>query len=373
MKTPDIEQIFATDKEIFDLIMSATKRLSKGVLLELLADRRIFCSANSSREDIANLLSSLPHDFHDLAGLISKGEYNRRADRTTSIELATELPSAQIREAITGYQHEMRATERVSMPFSTSGRVRMNVEYDEIDYSRTRLIQRQRKEADIDFTIKDGKTVIRLPATAKARRIAADLKKRIEASRKDTIFQREISVGHMVKAKDRTDFFMKLASGISGFKFDMAYDAKVARFADDAEVDHDSDDRRETKQEALSVINSISIRGVNIIVTPEYQKLIEQGFFLTSLTWRSSQIAAPRDQIQFEAAFEDGIEGTNFRYMVRHRERRGDGELMATFRPLPDNRKPALFQLIEQAAHAAIDAIHPLPSPPIEKDRGEVA
>ena len=56
----------ATDKEIYDVLMSAKQRINPAVILELAKDRGIFYSSTDTRETLVHSLSLLPHDYHDL-------------------------------------------------------------------------------------------------------------------------------------------------------------------------------------------------------------------------------------------------------------------------------------------------------------------
>ena len=358
MKDVSLGQIFATDKEIYDLIMASPKRLTAGMLLDLASDRRIFCSSQDSREELASFLSGLHHDYHDIAGLMQKGEHGRRAERTTFVEIDSELTPAEIKSAVVAYQQIVNRTEVISVPTSTVARTRVNLEYDEIDYSRTRLIQKQRRQAEIDFAVKDGKTRIRMPATEKARSVVKVLKEKIASGRATSLEADEISVSDLINARDRNAFFMNLIKEITGYRLEMVTDAKVARNVIEKEDDQDDEvAAEEAQRELISVVNSVSMRGVNIILTQEYQKFLEQGFLLTAITWRAIQIEDPGDLVQFEVAFEDGIGGSRFRYAVRYSPMLASGKHAKSFQSVPEARKPSLFSLIEDSARKVLTAV----------------
>lgn len=352
-----LNQLFATDREIYDLIMSSPKRMSEGVILELISDRRIFASFSESRKDLAGFIASLQHDYYDVAGLIQKGEHGRRGERTTSIEIDTELTGAEVKDAVASYQKEVGTVENIVMAPNAGARMRVNVEYEEIDYSRTRLIQRQRRQADIEFTVADGKTLIRFPATEKAREVVESLKDAVESSRKSTFAKEEISLGSLNSPALRNDFFMSLIRSFNGYRLRYVSDAKVARWEDkdtDSEAQAGEEEKNESTRDIVSVVNSVTMRGVNIVLTPEYRRLLEQGFFLTAITWRAEQESSPRDLVQFEVIFDDGVAGTGFRYSVRHAPLRSSGRHATTFQAVQDTRRPALFQLIEDGARSVL-------------------
>lgn len=71
-------QYCATDKEIYDALMSAKQKISEKVLLELAKDRGIFFSPKETREDLCSAISLLPHDYHDLNTLLEQREHQGR-------------------------------------------------------------------------------------------------------------------------------------------------------------------------------------------------------------------------------------------------------------------------------------------------------
>ncbi|MBA9067808.1 hypothetical protein FHR71_001543 [Methylobacterium sp. RAS18] len=367
-------QLYATDGDVYDVIMASSRRMSSNVLLEMISERRIFCSPHAQREELADYTSGLIHDHYDIARLIQKGEYNRNAERTTFVDLDVELSSDDIKSAVIEYQRQVGLSEKITTPISTINKTRVNLEYDEIDHSRTKLFQKQQRQADFSFDVSDGRTRVRRPATDKARVVFLKLKSIIDTARASASNIEEISVSEFITSGDRTEFFMRMMKSVLGYQGQLVTDARVARWTDDqgqAFSDHDTNDENDVETQAarqriISIVNSVSMRGVNITATDEYQKLLEKGFFLTSLTWMSEQQAEPRDKVQFEVAFENGVEGTGFRYAVRYSPRRSAGDYSKSFQSVPETRKPVLCKLIEETARAVLtsmrEAARPMPS-----------
>src|ERR1700731_938571 len=77
----------ATDKEIYDLLMSSKRKISDIVMLTLARDRGILYSPKESRDELASKLSLLTHGFHDLSVLIEQRELSTRGEKTTSMTL----------------------------------------------------------------------------------------------------------------------------------------------------------------------------------------------------------------------------------------------------------------------------------------------
>jgi hypothetical protein len=350
-------QYFATDKEIYDLLMSGKQKLTETVLHELARDRGIFYSPKTSREGLVDHLALLTHDFHDVFGIIERRDHAKRGEKTTSVTLSTDLSIDEIKEVVQNYQAEVQKTEKVTSHQKGADGVVMNVEYDEYDYSRTRLIQRQRKDASIEFVSKNGVTTIRMPATEKAKAVVSNLRDKIESKKKAVIPAQEIELVGLTKAEDRTSFFTFLIANIPGYSLQTVTNLKVASGVSDQDeeaVDLDEDEDESAKQEMLAVVHSVAINGKNLVASEQYQQLRKGGFFITAITWRSKQLKEPHDMIQFDASFEDGPAGTGFKYGVRYASRLQNGDYGKNFKPVEDHAKPLLFELIEITARKVL-------------------
>lgn len=149
----------------------------------------------------------------------------------------------------------------------------MNVEYDDMDYSRTRLIQRQRQDATIEFFRQGGKTIVRLPASEKSKRIVEDLTGRIESRRRTPIVREAIELDADFTADERTTFFMRLISELPGHRLYGVTNLKIApSLRPDDELDEDDldeDVRAEASEKLLVIVRSMALSGENLIASKE--------------------------------------------------------------------------------------------------------
>lgn len=349
-------RLFATDKDLYDLLIAPRQRMTERVMLELARDRRVFCSARASRHELADYISSLPHDFQDVAGLIEKGESGTRNERTTFITVDVEgVKDSDIRAAVNGYKASVGESERVTMPPSGEGIVFTNVEYAEFDYSRTHLLQRQNKSASLEFRIEEGKVKIRLPSTERAQEIVAAVVRELERNKLSTFKRNEISISHL-RPELRSRFFLYLMGKMAGYRADTAIRLKVASSIEDVEEREDAVD--DAADEMLHLVENVALSGENLLATPQYRQLADSGFFITSITWRATQQVAPHDKVQFEVSFEDGKAGTGFRYLVRIASRSSRDTYPQNFRLPSEARKKELFETVEEAAYAALASLH---------------
>lgn len=370
-----MNQLYATDKDIFDLLASAKQKLTEGVLRELARERGIFYSPQATRDDLVDALSLLPYTLNELLDVMDRRETSRRSEKTTTLTLDADIPIDELKAVVREYQDEVGATEKVDSHQKGTNALVMNVAYDDIDYSRTRLIQRQRQDATIEFTQRDGKTVVRLPASDKSKRVVENLTNRIESRRKAPVARESIELDADFTAEERTTFFTRLMSELAGHKLNGVTNLRIcpskpANGADDA-ADLDEDERAEAEREMLVVVRSMALSGENLIASAEYQGLKSRGFFITSITWKAAQTSIPYDIPHLHAEFDDAENGKGFKYSVKGAFRFQEGFYTKTVRPVDDTERENLWLLIEGTARRILSDMRgkrsPAPSSGTEK------
>ena len=351
----------ATDKEIYDVLMSAKQRIHSGVLLELAKDRKIFYSPADTREDLIHQLSLLPHGYHELNIILEHREHAGRAEKVTSVTLNAELTVEELKEIAREYVDESPEDERVTTFNKGADQVFVNIKYSDIDYGKTRLVQRTPKEARIEFHIGEGKTIVRMPANTKAKEIFGKLRIKLEAKRKADVPLERIEISDFNSSEARTEFFTSLISKLDGFKLDNVTSVKVepiGKLALDDELDLDDDQsKEEAKQEALALVKNVALKGDSLLASEEYQSLLKKGFFITSIIWRSKLLVDPFPIVEFEAAFEEPELGKGFKYHVRGSLNLADGEYTKTLRPLDVVDKEKYLSILEKTASGTVRAI----------------
>ncbi|WP_139379417.1 hypothetical protein [Zoogloea sp. LCSB751] len=348
-------QFYATDNDIFDLLTCTKRKLTEGVLREIAGERGIFFSPHDGRDEIALAISQLPFTLNELIEIMHRRETPRRNEKTTHITLNDVISVDELKAAISAYKDDFGSHEKISSYQKSPTSLVLNVQYDDMDYSRTRLIQRQRHDASIEFIQKDGKTVVRLPASEKSKRIIEDLTRRIEGQRRTSIDRHLIELPQDFTADERTMFFTRLIAELPGHKLIGVTNLKIAPSArpegDTEDTDIDEDEREEASHEMLVIVRSMALSGENLIASKEYQSLRTRGFYITSIDWKSQQINAPYDVAHLHASFEDGENGKGFKYAAKGVYRCQTGVYTKTLRPLDDTEREKLYVLVETAAH----------------------
>lgn len=355
--TDKLPFLAATDKDIFDLLMSSRGRITDSILHEIAVGRGIFYSKRIKREKLASDISLLPHDFVSIKKLIERREHSRQEKRSY-VTIPISLTREEIDQVIKNYRAEVGGSEDVTTQQRRAHDVYVNVAYDEIDYSRTRLIQRQRRDAGIEFVIGDKKTTVRMPATEKARDIVDKLIGHASKIKLQDLHRDELSLNGL-SADQRNLFFMQIMKTMEGYQLQTVVSIKCASKEEEIEDDFDNDieDERPADSEIVSKINSVALSGRNLLQSEEYQTLRRNHFFITAVTWRALQKEKPQDLLQFEVSFEEPREGRGFRFGMRIARRLADGAVTGSFKPLEKNRQPALWSLMERASTDALKSI----------------
>ena len=356
--TDFLDHLSANDNDIYDLLISGKQRLTASVLRELARDRGIFYSPEDSREELADRLSLLPHDFHDIAGIVQKREPAHRREKSTFVRLGTQLSVEEMKEAAAAYAEKVATNEQVTHRSKGGTGYSVDVTYDEFNHTRTRLLQRERHEASIEFFVENGQTVARLPATDKAKRVFAAIKEAVEQKRKEKISEDKIELTGLTTPALRSKFFTRLISSLPGYKLKNVMNLKVSSLEcrDDEDVldlEEDLEDDA-SKEMFAAVVHSMALSGQNLVQSQEYKDLTSRGFFITSITWRSEYEREPNDIVQFDAGFEDRKTGTGFKYQVQGAFRAHKGTHRKTIVHVSDLERTKLFSILEDTARKVL-------------------
>ena len=344
----------ATDKELFDVLMSSKQHFGERILLSLARRRGILYSRSDDRADLADKLSVMTYGFHEIRAIQDEFERAGRGEKTTSFRINMELTVAEIKEIADEYRDAADDEEKVVTRSVGQAGVAVDLKYTETDFSKTRLRQRQEREAHIEFKVEQGHTVVTLPATEKARQAVAALKDRLYAKKQADIGVEEVDLSSVTDPKLRTAFFTRLITRLAGFSLQNVTRVK-ADLAEKPEDDIGAEENgeegvEEASEEMLGVVRAVALNGESLLASPLYQGLQKRGFFLTSITWRSKRDVLPFQIVEFDAAFDDPARGREFKYAVRGWATQKGGDYIKNFKVVPPEEKKVLLGLIENTA-----------------------
>ena len=256
---------FATNKEIHDLIFQGPLMYPKDVLLELTRARGLFLSPVASREELAAEVALLPFDYASLSSLLGHAPRRQRTEKLTTEIFSQSLKSEDIQKACDGYASANAGDEKVTVRPTQDGRVIVTVTYTELDPSKTELLQRRQREAEIHFLPSADGTEIRMPFNEKAKEILRDITQRINAEASQPVTRRSIEVSHFTTAKTRTDFFLHLITGIPDFRYSDVTRLKVEVMIAGGMMKPSASEAKKAKEAIASTIENIAIKGQSLL------------------------------------------------------------------------------------------------------------
>ena len=350
--------LYATDRDIYEALMSKQKKFSKDLLIELISDRGILVSQDLSREQLIDYLSYLPHDYNDFNYLADLLIVNSRQERLSSTTVNDSISNATVSEVVREIADKRsKLGETFEVTSESENRTVVKIDYTEMDLSKTRLRQKQEKTAYIEvIRDEDGSTKIRKPANDRIDKIVKELVKQVEIKQDTKIERIEITLNGIVDSSKRTKFFTEMIKQIEDVRLSDVTIVKVDRLESpefsDEELDEDDE---EVAQRMLGQVKTIAMNGEGLLHSEEYQHLLAQGFYIYSIVWQADEVRAEGCRIEFEAFFNDSSNCTDFRYSVKGIYRRKDEDSFnVSKRPPDESDKQKYLSAIEKAAQKSM-------------------
>ncbi len=313
--------LYATDRDIYEALVSKQKKFNIELLIELIRDRGILVSNELTREQLIDYLSFLPHDYNDFNYLADLLIVNSRQEKLSSTSINNNISRDEITEVIKSISDERsQLGENYEITAESEVKTVIKIDYTEMDLSKTRLRQKQEKTAYIEIIKEeDGNTKIRKPANDKMTGIVNEIVKRVEIIKDEKIENINISLKGIEDSKKRTKFFTDMIRQIPDVRLSDVTIVKVDRVEtpDTIEDDTDDEDSEEIAQRFLGQVKTIAMNGEGLLYSEEYQHLLSQGFYIYSIVWQAEEEKDEGDRIEFEASFGNSSDCTDFRYAVK--------------------------------------------------------
>jgi hypothetical protein len=335
--------------------MSSKQQFNAGSLRDLARGRGILLSSADDRAVLADRLSAMVFGCEDIQAIQSAFDTAGRGEKTTSFRLNSALTPDDLKQIGEEYRESVGEDEKVVTRSVGTNGYAVDLEYTEIDFSKTRLRQRQTREAHIEFRIEGDHTVVTMPATEKARQAAEALRERLFARKQVDIGLEEVDLSGITDPEPRTAFFTKLIGSLPDFTLSdvMRVNADRADKPHATVLDEDSEEEEadeEASEQMLGIVKAMAFQGQSLLTSPQYQAMHDQGFFITSITWSAKRNVSPYQIVEFEAGFEEPAAGRGFRYNVRGWNTQRSGEYTKNVKPVPPEDKKKFLNMVERAA-----------------------
>lgn len=352
MKTYLESSIYFTEKDIYDALMSSKRTMTIPLIIELARDKGIILSPEEPRNELVKYLSSLLYDYYDLNVLIDHitPSYKKEKSKVTTID--TQIDAAQLKSIAKEFTNQDLVIQINKDPNFTNKTV-LKIGYDEVDFSKTRLRQKIRKESTIEITEKDGKSTISKPSNDKVDEIMQKILEKVENKNNIKIAERKINLGAF-EHKKKIQYFTSLINSIDGCKLHDVVKVTVNY--------NNDDDNSDIEDNVITMITNASFKGKNLLSTPEYQDLKNKGFYITSIIWSAIETKTNGDKLEFEASLtpsSTNIEEVSFAAKGIYRFKEKD-QYTSTKRALNPDEIIKYTNILESAAFQVYDYIESL-------------
>lgn len=359
----------ASDKNVYDALHN--KKINRDDLVNYLLDFGIILSPNADESELIDVISSLPFDFHSYMRVSSRLEVQARKDNMMSVTLNGDFNLEELADSVDEYKESINDPDERCTVTKGKESIIMDIKYTDLDFSKTEMAQRSNRRAQFEISLIKSGARIRYPSGEKGKKILDRILVSLSEKKDDEIDKFHISLYPFVDPEARTHFFEQVLLCMPGYKcvnvtgVDIhKLDNNQAEDLSQEEVEgsefssqHNDESDEEEREDAASFIEKATLKGISVLTTPEYHRLVESGFYIYYLVWQVVPQGAAGDKIEFEAKFSDPRRCDNFVYSVRGIYNFKGGRHNKHHRPPNNEEKREYMGLLEASAKRAFEAV----------------
>lgn len=342
---------FATDKNIYDALHH--KRITPTLLHDILLRKGIILSNELSKEDLIEEICKLPHSFQDLVSIKELVQTYDKRESTTSLKLQTKSNQDELKKAADQVKKKLSNGngETVVISATKGGTLSIEVNYQDIDLSRTALRQIDNRSLKVDLKITDDGIDIRMPQNQKAKDIASLLQSELSKMKSQPIEKFEISLEAVNNPTSRSQFFQELMTGLTGYEIDDVTNVELNRYKSHSN-DEDDDDVIET-----GFVKRAVLKGESVNTSAIFSQLHTKGYYIVRIAWSAKPKSGIGNRIIIEAFFKNIENCNDFSYQIKGVNNQRGNNYNITVRAATDLEKLQISQLIESSAINAYNIV----------------
>lgn len=306
------------DKDVLDFINSASVSLPE--LVAFLRKRGVYVSQMATKDDLAKLISDEVYTWTDVEELLAlltaplKKEHYVHANHKTDVDFDS------VKEAVDKVKtfRLQKYGDRIGITSSGSGRYTVSIEYTQIDYEKTRLIQSVERDAQITIEKTANGFITRRSADKCARDVELAILGELEqfAKSNDQVLKTErILLSQFPGVASKVKFFTDLMEGLAGYRFQEIKSMRVQSAKVDSEI-HDAEEDDPVAKAYAGKIESLIISGNNVGGTDLYEKYVGKDFFPLSSTWIAVSDTDECRKVELHAAFAPELKDHEFQCSI---------------------------------------------------------
>lgn len=300
---------YATDKNLFDALSS--HRVDSKLVAELFHRRNTLVSKKTNRDALARQFSSLAHDYADHQQIAHKLGVIQRRERLTPIKLITDISIDELLAAIGDVRQVLEEGGDVIVVERTKKVVRVRVQYQTIDFTRTQLGQLQTRDGEIEFALEGGEYMVRANDNERISAIRDSIISAAISSTEKGVVQQDASLFDVPDGVLRSKFFDELSKSLVGYsRFDVK-EAYVFKPRPDG-----GDEDADTLIQKDPHVEKISLRGDGVNKTDILGGLSSQDYYIFRMGWLAQESKEPGNVYEIDAQFSDPLDCAQFSFLV---------------------------------------------------------
>lgn len=341
-KTPDI---FAHEKDIYDAIYSARKRITDRTLVEFALDYGILISSQQERRKNSEFIASITHDYNGFTKLMDFLDRSAKTEKCTFLMFDGEVEDEVLDEVCNELKYERAdINEELNLIKTNIGYV-VEIKYTELDHSMTKLRQRVKKEAKIQIEKTRQGCRVRFPANDRAYTIANRIESLVNEKSSGRVTGDFLDVSLATSSQSLTNFFISIASEMPNFELEDVTSIQINFWGN---ISSDSDESDEfNEEEFLGVIRNVLLNGESINSTEEFKEFINKGYYVSKLKWVSlDRSEGPKIVFESQIHSLDGCEVVKYNVVGKHTEK-GYANFTKTRKPINESERRKYFNCLE--------------------------
>lgn len=341
---------FATDKNIYDALHH--KRITPAKLRDILLRKGIVVSIELTKEELIDEVCKLQQGYHDLDSLKELVQTYDKRESITNVKLQAESSQVELKTAAEQVKKRLvtGSGETVKISAKKDGSLSIEVNYQEIDLSRTALRQIDNRNIKIDMKINDDNIDIRMPQNKKAKDVIEIFQKELSKIKSVDIDKFEISLEAIPTPALRSQFFQELMNGLDKYEIDDVTNVELNRYR--GKSDDDEDEEIET-----GFVKKAVLKGESVNSSAIFSQLHNKGYYIGRIAWSAKPKSGTGDRILVEAFFKNSENCSDFSYQIRGINNQKSDGYNVTIRTANDTEKKQISELIENSAVNAYNII----------------
>jgi hypothetical protein len=356
---------YASDKNIFDALNQS--KVDNETVHGMFERRNIVCSKRTPREALAKYFSSLTHDYLDHQDIAARLGVVTRRERTTSIDVSSEISQDQLINATENLIAALRRQGDIVYVSKDSGSLVINIKYSEIDYRRSEFRQLQHRDGQIEIVKESSGFVFRSTQSEHINDARDELIRKLECETKSAIEVSVVTLFDFRSPKIRSKFFYDLMNGLAGYVRNDVTDVYVHKFKigtlltiaeSNAETDTDSDD---------GDIQKILMKGSSVTRSALLGDLLkDEKYYIFRVGWLAIEQLGQGYGYAIEAMFHDPENCEGFSYLLKGVFPVENGKLSKNRRTPSKSEAESIAKSVEASARKLMHNLRTPPAAPTE-------